>query len=598
MIRGGFRGRILIATFGVAAVALLLAATLITTSIGGQTRERIERGLVTQATLSAELLSRGGTAGTRQGLQDEARALEHDSGARVSFIAADGRVIADSSQTPASLAGMENHSSRPEIVAARQRGIGVASRSSATLGVEMLYVAAPVRDSEVAFVRLALPLTEIRQQVRAVWRSVLAALALSIAGAFAIAWVSSTLLVKRLDRLARRAARYAAGELPGPAPDYEGDEIGTVAKVLDDAVSRLGERASDLQRDQARLQAILAGMAEGVLVVDASGRVQLVNDAARGMLGLQTAPEGKHYVELIRHPVVTASLDGVRSGRPAAGEAAIFSEGGRTFVARAAAVAADVSPGAVLVLHDVTDLQRADRIRQDFVANVSHELRTPLTAIRGYVEALSDEPVSPEDRRAFLAIIARHTTRMERLARDLLRLALLESGQETPRREPVDVAALFAGVIEDLRTQAAAKRQQVRARVDSRAGTIAADATQLRDALRNLLDNAIIYAPPETAITLDAVADGPDVVLSVSDEGPGIPAGDLPRVFERFYRVDKGRSRESGGTGLGLAIVKHIVERMGGSVTAANGDERGAVFSIRLPADPVNASGQDVQVEP
>jgi two-component system phosphate regulon sensor histidine kinase PhoR len=153
-------------------------------------------------------------------------------------------------------------------------------------------------------------------------------------------------------------------------------------------------------------------------------------------------------------------------------------------------------------------------------------------------------------------------------------------------------------VIDDLRTQAAAKRQQVRARVDSRAGTIAADATQLRDALRNLLDNAIIYAPPETAITLDAVADGPDVVLSVSDEGPGIPAGDLPRVFERFYRVDKGRSRESGGTGLGLAIVKHIVERMGGSVTAANGDERGAVFSIRLPADPVIASGQDVQVEP
>jgi two-component system phosphate regulon sensor histidine kinase PhoR len=594
MIRGGFRGRILIAAFGVAAVALLLAATLITTSITRQTRERIERGLVTQAMLSAELLSRSGTAGSRQALQDEARALEHDSGARASFIAADGRVIADSSRTGSSLTAMENHSSRPEIVAARERGVGRASRSSATLGVEMLYVAAPVRDSEIAFVRLALPLTEIRQQQRAVWRSVLAALALSIAGAFAIAWVSSALLVKRLDRLARRAARYAAGEVPGPAPDYEADEIGTVAKVLDDAVRRLGERASDLQRDRARLQAVLAGMAEGVLVVDASGRVQLVNDAARGMLGLQTAPEGKHYVELIRHPAVTASLDGVRGGRPAAGDAAVFTEGGRTFVARAAAVGADASPGAVLVLHDVSDLQRADRIRQDFVANVSHELRTPLTAIRGYVEALSDEPVSPEDRRAFLGIIARHTTRMERLTQDLLRLALLESGQETLRREPVAVAAVFAGVIDDLRTQAAAKHQQVCARVEPEAGTIAADPTQLRDALRNLLDNAIIYAPPQTTITLDAVADGSDVVLSVSDEGPGIPAADLPRVFERFYRVDKGRSRESGGTGLGLSIVKHIVERMGGSVVAANGGHAGAVFSVRLPAHRANASGHGV----
>jgi two-component system phosphate regulon sensor histidine kinase PhoR len=585
MIRGGFRGRILVATFGVAAVALLVAAALITTSIRRQTRDRIERGLVTHATLTAELLSRDMAPRSPEALQEEARALEHDSGARVTFVAPDGRVIADSSQADASLSALENHSSRPEIVAARQSGVGIASRSSATLGVEMLYVAVSVRDSTVAFVRLALPLTEIRQQLRAVWRSILAALALSLAGAFAIAWVSSALLVKRLDRLARRAARYAAGEQPGPAPEYESDEIGTVAKVLDEAVGRLGERASDLQRDQARLQAILAGMAEGVLVVDASGRVQLVNDAAREMLGLQSAPEGKHYVELIRHPAVKASLDAVRGGDGTAGEAATLTEGGRTFVARAAPVVTDASSrGAVLVLHDVTDLKRADRIRQDFVANVSHELRTPLTAIRGYVEALSDEPVTPEDRRAFLEIIARHTRRMERLAQDLLRLALLESGQEALHCEPVDVAAVFAGVIDDLRTQAAARQQQVYPHVEPQAATVSADATQLRDALRNLLDNAIIYAPRQSAITLAAVADGRDVLLTVSDEGPGIPAADLPRVFERFYRVDKGRSRDSGGTGLGLAIVKHIVERMGGTVAAANRESGGAVFSVRLPA--------------
>ena len=583
MMRGGFRTKIFFATFSVAAVVLLLASGLIAVTLRRQTYERIERGLVTEARLTAELLSHRAAANSPAELQDEALALGRDSGARVTLIAADGSVIGDTSQDQEGLSKLENHSGRPEVIDARQRGTGIATRFSATLGIDMLYVAVPVRHPSIAFVRLALPLTEIQRQLRTIWTSALYALLLSVVGAFAMAWIASVVLVRRLNRLATGAQEYAAGNLEAPPVDYEGDEIGTVANVLDDAVRRLGERAADLARDRARMEAILAGMVEGVLVIDADGRVRLVNAAARRMLRIDRSAEGRHYLECIRQPALVTALESARTGAGNGRGDATVVEGTRTIVARAAPVIDAHGRGAVLVLHDITDLQRTDQIRRDFVANVSHELRTPLTAIRGYVEALRDDPWDPEDRRRFLEIIARHTTRMERLTRDLLRLAQLDAGQEPPERAPLSVDALIAGVIADLEPAISAKRQHVDVRIDPEVAVIAGDAAQLHDALRNLVENAVIYSREDGRITISAQPGKDGVALTVEDEGPGIPPSDLSRVFERFYRVDKARSRESGGTGLGLSIVKHLVERMGGSVHAANRDGGGAVFTIQLP---------------
>jgi two-component system phosphate regulon sensor histidine kinase PhoR len=258
-----------------------------------------------------------------------------------------------------------------------------------------------------------------------------------------------------------------------------------------------------------------------------------------------------------------------------------------TIVARSAPVVAPIGRGAVLVMHDITGLRKADRIRRDFVANVSHELRTPLTAVRGYVEALIDGGPDQVDAKRFLEIIGRHTLRMERLVRDLLRLARLDAGQEQLEHLPCSIESLFTAVETELEGALDARRQTVEHRIAADAQTVAGDPAKLHDALRNLLENATNYAPEGTVIVMSADRRGNRIVLTVTDEGPGIPEPDLPRVFERFYRVDKARSRDGrdpGGTGLGLSIVKHLIELHGGTVSAANAPERGAIFTVELPA--------------
>jgi two-component system phosphate regulon sensor histidine kinase PhoR len=378
------------------------------------------------------------------------------------------------------------------------------------------------------------------------------------------------------------ARRYGLGDLSRPAPDYGDDELGRVARAMDAAAHELGRRVNDLTRDRARMEAILGSMVEGVLVVDGQGRLQLVNEAARHLLKLDREATGRPYLEALRHPAISEQI-----GRTLRGDASealelnLTLDRSRTLVARVAPVVAE-GRGAVLVLHDITDLKAADQIRRDFVANVSHELRTPLTAIKGYAEALIDDPDDDVAREKFLDIIHRHATRMERLVKDLLRLARLDAGQEAVEYAPCDLQAIAAGVAADFEPLVRDKRQFVSLTVAPEARLIESDPAKLHDVLRNLIENAVNYTPEDGLIELHVRVVGDQVEIAVSDTGPGVPEQDLMRVFERFYRVDKSRARP-GGTGLGLAIVKHLVQVMGGQVTAANGPEGGAVFTVRLP---------------
>jgi two-component system phosphate regulon sensor histidine kinase PhoR len=427
-----------------------------------------------------------------------------------------------------------------------------------------------------------LPLTESRDQAARIRMVAVVTLAASIPVALAVGWLFSAPLSRRVRAIAVVAKRYADGDFTRPPYDYGSDELGSVARVLDDSVQELGKRLSELSRDRARMEAILAGMVEGVMVVDRAGRLQLVNDAARAMLKVAPSAIGHPYVEVIRHPDISAQLaTALRGDAVDSRELSMARDPGRTFMARAAPVSVDGGGGAVLVLHDITDLRRADQIRRDFVANVSHELRTPLTAIRGYVEALLDDRPGEEQARKFLEIIARHSTRMERLVKDLLRLARLDARQEPLDLATCDMQQIFSAVSADLAPTIEAKQQEVTIDVEPDACAVDADPAKLHDVVRNLVENAVNYSPDGAAIRLSARRVNGVVTIEVADSGPGIPPEDLGRVFERFYRVDK--SRTGPGTGLGLAIVKHLVELHGGEAQAENRAEGGAIFTISLP---------------
>jgi two-component system phosphate regulon sensor histidine kinase PhoR len=584
-----FRSRLFLASLLTSAVTLIVAAGLVSWSVRRLVDERIERALVNQARLAAETLARWQPA-TPGELDAEADAIGRLVSARVTFIGPDGTVVGDSELSADELATLENHATRPEVLQARREGIGVARRYSDTVKTNMLYVAVKVRNPStpsLSEVRLALPLTEIGEQLAVVRQASVVALTVGFLTALAVAWAASALLSRRVRAIAEMAERYAAGDLSPVQTDYGTDEIGIVARVLDDSMREIGSRVSQRETDRARMEAILNGMSEGVLVITPQGRLQLVNNAARRMLKVEDPPEERHYLEIARHPDIAAEINGALHGLAGDGrELTLAGDTAATLVARGAPVASAAGRGAVLVLHDITDLRKADRIRRDFVANVSHELRTPLTAVRGYVEALLDGVTDPADERRFLETIARHAFRMERLVRDLLRLARLDAGQEPVDKVACPIDSLFTGVIADVSSELDARSQRVVQQVDPEATVVTGDPAKLHDALRNLLHNATNYAPEGSEIVLASARRDHRIVLSVADSGPGIPESDLPRIFERFYRVDKARSRHTrdpGGTGLGLAIVKHLVGLHGGKVAAANRPEGGAVFTLEIP---------------
>ena len=386
----------------------------------------------------------------------------------------------------------------------------------------------------------------------------------------------------RVTTMLSAAKRYTLGDLSRPAPDYGDDDLGQVARAMDQAIHETGRRVDTLERDRARMEAILASMIEGVLVVNEQGRLQLVNDAARRILKLEKGAIDNPYVEAIRHPGIVEHIGRALKGEETEGlELSVTRDTTRTLVARVAPVVT-AGRGAVLVLHDITELRKADLVRRDFVANVSHELRTPLTAIKGYAEALLDDQEDADAREKFLDIIHRHATRMERLVKDLLRLARLDAGQETVEFVPCDVDSLLRGIANDFEPIAAQKQQTIDTRVATEAATLTTDATKLHDIARNLIENAVNYTPDGGAIDVRAAIKDGRFLLTVSDTGHGIAPDDLARVFERFYRVDKSRTRP-GGTGLGLSIVKHLVQVLDGEVTASNQDGGGALFTVTLP---------------
>jgi two-component system phosphate regulon sensor histidine kinase PhoR len=595
----GLRLRVAVVALAASATALLALLALVAPGLRARARDGVQQTLLAEARLMAHVveqpLARGEGPGTIDPLVDGAAG---EVGARVTVIRPDGRVVADSARSGAELVAMENHGQRPEVLAALAAGNGSSLRHSATVHEDMLYTAVPVRSGGrlVGVVRVARPLSDLAAQVAELRRGLLIGLAL----AFAITAVASTLLssslVGPLRDLMAAARRIGRGELGLRVPARRNDEIGELARILDGAREQLQQRFAESARDRARLSAILSGVADGVLAIDHDGAVVAVSDSLASVLPGEVL--GRSYLEAFRQRQVVDVADAVLAGRSRHASAEVeLRPAGRVYSISAVPFPGPEGqpPGAVLTFEDVTARQRLEAVRREFVANASHELRTPLTSIRGFVEALEDGALRDADKGPrFLEKIRRHADRMGALLDDLLELSRLESGERPTERVPVSLTALAEDVLAGFRDAAAAKGVTLTGPTAS-APEVLSDPERLQRILVNLVDNAVKYTPAGGHVAVScAPTSAGRVVVEVSDDGPGIPAEHQARIFERFYRVDKARSREAGGTGLGLSIVRHAAESIGARVSLESAAGRGARFAVELPApSPSPSSGSE-----
>ncbi|MBN1605910.1 MAG: PAS domain-containing protein [Polyangiaceae bacterium] len=526
--------------------------------------------------------------------REELQRLCHEYGRRsnlrLTVILPDGTVVAESEKDPRRLV---NHSDRPEFAAARAGKVGVAVRPSATLKRDMVYVTVPVTapDGVRAVVRAAVPLAHVREAYKSELASAAFGGVLVLAFAAVLAWLTALWLNHPLRRLRSDLLRFGEGDLSHRLSVPGIEEYGALAETMNRLAAQLEERVRTITEQHDELEAVLAGMVEAVLVVDADDRIVRMNRAAALLFGVDPdAARGKALYRVIRDSDLTNLVNRTRAGSDVVeAEIATHIAGERILQAHGTHLPDDRGrpAGALVVLNDVTRLKKLESMRRDFVANVSHELRTPITSIKGFVETLRDGALEDhENARGFLDIVARHADRLNAIIEDLLALSRLERDAESGAiaREPAPLRPILEAAISLCVPVATARGVRIELDCDG-ALEACVNAALLEQAVVNLLNNAANFSEPDTVATL-AVRRDPvsgEVSVEVRDQGCGIPAEHLPRIFERFYRVDKARSRKQGGTGLGLAIVKHIAQACGGSVSVESEVGRGSAFAIRLP---------------
>jgi len=514
-------------------------------------------------------------------------------GRRITIIAHDGRVQGDSEKDGAELAAMENHGGRPEVRAAMRGRMGEDVRVSATIGAQYLYLAVPASNGLV--IRVSVPLREVNRAVTRVQRGIFGVGVIALVLTSLLSFGFSRVVTSPLRQLAGTARAMAAGDLTQRARSRGHDELAEMADALNGLAGELQRRLGQLEGERAEMSALIDAMSEGVIAVDAQGRVRRANPAARRMFSLAADPRGTRPEEVARQgfPELVGSVLG---GEPVPATELVVD--GRSLLANAQPLAGG---GAVMVFLDVSQLRRLEGVRRDFVANASHELKTPLTVIRGYSETLLDPDLPPALRQQFASTVQVNAQRLQNIVDDLLDLSRLESGGWRVQPEIVSVPDLARDAWAGVRDAAAAKEARFDVDVPPDAEFAYADPSALRQVLSNLFGNALRYIPHGGAITVraraadspvlgtdesgagDGAAARPWLCIEVADTGAGIAAAHLPRIFERFYRADPGRSREEGGTGLGLAIVKHMVEGHGGTIEAESQPGRGTTIRFTLP---------------
>lgn len=568
------------ASFGAVIIVITLVFGWVTSSqVQSDTRENIKESLKVQASLLRHVL----VPYLRKGEAMPADVLiEMTSGTdnRVTIIDDKGRVLADNREDPAV---MTNHRDRPEILRAASHGIGVSERHSATLDRNMLYVALAVREADrlLGFVRVAVPLARVDEQLATLRNRIFMSAALVGGLCLLLVFFLAGRITRPITGITNVATRLAQGEYSLRLTVDRQDEIGSLAAALNEMAKATEDRIEALTHSRNQLEAVLSGLTEGVIAVDGDERVLHINHSAREMLDVPADDiTGTPLWKAVRINEIARAVDTcLRERAPV--NATVSIDGSTLDVS---VTRLNGEGGAILVLQDVTEMLRLEKVRGDFVANASHELKTPISAIRGLVETILDDPdMSPEVRNGFVERINNQSRRLDNIVQDLIHLSRFDAGADHMALTRVDLCDLVVRVYND--KQDDADQAGVAFTLDVRDGGIEVDGEPeaLQQMLINLVDNAFKYTSEDGRVVLRLTTLGSMAVMEVEDDGIGIEPGEQQRIFERFYRVDKGRSRTMGGTGLGLAIVKHIARSHRGSVTVESAAGRGSLFSVRVP---------------
>jgi len=597
------RGKVTVGTLGTVACGLLVAGVIAVHSLERQAIGQFSDVLDAQVKLVEyglqPLLRVGIPPLVSSDLRESVRDLSARAAARVTLIASDGTVMADSAVADADLPTLENHKSRVEVQQAFVAGQGRDVRQSHTTGERTMYRALLVRPPNQGapiVVRVGLPMVLVDREIAEFKQQLLLAFGIAFLITLAMTLWLARSITRPIMEIASAAQQLGSGTQLIQIRTTARDEVGFLAATLNQLTDQLHAKIDELSEDRAQLLAVLTSMVEGVMVLDSRGQVLQINPALERIFGIsRVEARGRPYAELFRHQqlndLITTML---RMGTHRQDEIVLPLTG------RCLQIEASPAGGqreneacAVLVFHDITELRHLEKIRKDFVANVSHELRTPLTSIKGYVEALLDGAKDdPTASAKFLDIILKQSDRLNLIITDLLELSKIESGRVSLKKELVDLRIVVERTSAIMKPLADKSRHRLVMAVDPSLPSLEGDEGRLVQVLTNLLDNAIKYTPPGGTITVSAAMARPvgnaelltnTIEICIADTGIGIPEQDRPRVFERFYRVDKARSRELGGTGLGLAIVKHLVEGHGGQVWVEANRPQGSRFIVRLP---------------
>jgi two-component system, OmpR family, phosphate regulon sensor histidine kinase PhoR len=566
------RKRIFLKLLAAFLVVIAAMAVAVDFSIGhaweASLRQQIELDLQQKTLMFANRVN----TDRKDNLPDLVSQESHAAGARATVIDLTGRVLADSEVSPASL---DNQNLQPEFAAALKGEVGVDIRRSPIVNIPFVYVAAPISGGAV---RLAYSLSDIDSATSHRRFALLLGSTVALIVAIVLAAIAAGLTTRRLQKIIDFAERISAGDLTARIADLRGDDLGKLAAALDLAARQTEFNFAALRNSQRQLETLLNSMEDAVIAVGPEQRVQWANQSMDRLVPQRTRLNAP-VVETVRDPDFLHAVRGAIESRTVLTARATSILPARTFEVTAAPMPGG---GAVAVLRDLTETERVEKTRRDFIANVSHELRTPLTSIQGYTETLLDSTTGNEAEHEFLEIIRKNATRMARLTEDLLTLARVESGEQRFDIQPVAPGELLQEAVQSFREIARSQKIELQIE-DTSTGDVRADREAVHQIFSNLIDNALKYAAAGGRIILGARPAETGVEFYVQDFGPGIPSEHLPRLFERFYRVDKARSRESGGTGLGLAIAKHIMLAHAGTIRAESELNHGSIFLFTLP---------------